>query len=157
METLFTLLALCAGNLPVTGEFLSQRPVTMSFDVFYDLRLIKQSWRWWFETSSRTLWRHCNVMREGRRADVSRRIVIYIPNECRLNVYQAFISSNFNYCDIVWHLCSNRSTYKIEKVHKNALRVTLYYCTSSYPDMLQVVKKTDAMCFQNEKCSAWNF
>ena len=32
-----------------------------------------------------------------------RRIVKYIPNECRLNIYQAFISSNFNYCDIVWH------------------------------------------------------
>ena len=33
------LLALCAGNLPVTGEFPSQRPVTRSFDVFLDLRL----------------------------------------------------------------------------------------------------------------------
>ena len=28
------LLALCAGNSPVTGEFPSQRPVTRSFDVF---------------------------------------------------------------------------------------------------------------------------
>ena len=24
-------------------------------------RLGKQSWGWWFETSSRSLWRHCNV------------------------------------------------------------------------------------------------
>ena len=32
------LLALCAGNSPVTGEFPSQRPVTRSFDVFFDLR-----------------------------------------------------------------------------------------------------------------------
>ena len=64
----------------------------------------------------------------------------YIPNECRLNIYQAFISSNFNYCDIVWHFCSNLSTYKIEMVHKNALRVTLNDYTSSYSDMLEVVK-----------------
>ena len=28
-----------AGNSPVTGEFPSQRPVTRSFDVFFDLRL----------------------------------------------------------------------------------------------------------------------
>ena len=44
--------------------FLSQRPVTWSFDVFFDLclnkRLGKQPRRWWFETSSRSLWRHCN-------------------------------------------------------------------------------------------------
>ena len=33
------LLALCAGNSPVTGEFPSQRPVTRNFDVFFDLRL----------------------------------------------------------------------------------------------------------------------
>ena len=25
-------------------------------------RLSKQSWRWWFETSSGSLWRHCNVI-----------------------------------------------------------------------------------------------
>ena len=33
-----TLLALCAGKSPVPGEFPSQRPVTRSFDVFFDLR-----------------------------------------------------------------------------------------------------------------------
>ena len=39
METFSALLALCAGNSPVTGEFPSQRPVTRSFDVYFDLRL----------------------------------------------------------------------------------------------------------------------
>ena len=33
------LLALCVENLPVTVEFPSHRPVTRSFDVFFDLRL----------------------------------------------------------------------------------------------------------------------
>ena len=64
METFSALLAICAGNSPVTGEFPAQRPVTWSFDVFFDLRLnkrlSKQSWGWWFETPSRSLWRHCN-------------------------------------------------------------------------------------------------
>ena len=64
METFSVLLALCAGNSPVTGEFPSQRPVTRSFGVFFDLRLNKRlskhSWGWWFETPSRPLWRHCN-------------------------------------------------------------------------------------------------
>ena len=34
------LLAICAGNSPVTGEFPIQRPVTRSFDVSFDLRPI---------------------------------------------------------------------------------------------------------------------
>ena len=50
----------------VTGEFPAQRPVTRSFDVFFDLRLnkrlSKQKWGWWFETLSRPLWRHCNAL-----------------------------------------------------------------------------------------------
>ena len=37
--------------MTVTGEFQAQRPVTRSFDVFFDLRpnkrLSKQSWGWW--------------------------------------------------------------------------------------------------------------
>ena len=45
-------------------SFPTQRPVTRSFDFFFDLRLNKrlgkQSWRRLFETVSRSLWRHCN-------------------------------------------------------------------------------------------------
>ena len=65
METSSTLLAHCAGNSPVTVEFLAQRPVTQSFDVFFGLclnkRLSKQSWGWWFEMASRPLSRHWNA------------------------------------------------------------------------------------------------
>ena len=38
METFSALLAPCAGHSPVSGEFPAQRPVTRSFDVFFDLR-----------------------------------------------------------------------------------------------------------------------
>ena len=64
METFSALLAICAGNSPVPGEFPTQRPVTWSFDIFFDLRLnkrlSKQSWGWWLETPSRPLRRHRN-------------------------------------------------------------------------------------------------
>ena len=42
MEAFYALLALCAGNPPVTGEFPSQWPVARSFDVFFYLRLNKR-------------------------------------------------------------------------------------------------------------------
>ena len=61
MEAFSVLLALSEGNTPVTGGFPSQRPVTRSFDVFFDLsrnkRLSQQLRRPRFETP---LWRHCN-------------------------------------------------------------------------------------------------
>ena len=52
------------GEFTGPGEFPTQRPVTRSFDVFFDLRLnkrlSKQPWGWWFETPSWPLWRQCN-------------------------------------------------------------------------------------------------
>ena len=66
METFSALVAICAGNSPVSAEFPAQRPVTRSFDMFCDLRLNKrlgkQPWGWWFETPLWSLWRHCNAI-----------------------------------------------------------------------------------------------
>ena len=42
MDTFSVLLAICAGNSPVPGEFPAQRPVTRSLDVFFDLCLNKK-------------------------------------------------------------------------------------------------------------------
>ena len=55
-----------SGEFTGPGEFPTQRPVTRSFDVFFDLRLnkqlSKQPWGWWFETPLWSLWRQCNVI-----------------------------------------------------------------------------------------------
>ena len=56
-----------------TGGFPSERPVTRSFVLFFDLRLnkpvCKQSRRRWFQTPWRSLWRHCNVSVNVERAE----------------------------------------------------------------------------------------
>ena len=53
------------GEFTGPGEFPAQRPMTRSFDVFFDLRLnkrlSKQPWGWWFETPAWSLWRHRNA------------------------------------------------------------------------------------------------
>ena len=58
------------GEFTGPGEFPAQRPVTRSFDVFFDLslkkRLSKQPWGWWFETPVLSLWRHRNVYIDGQ-------------------------------------------------------------------------------------------
>ena len=89
METFSALLALCAGNSLVTGEFPSQRPVTRSIDVFFELRLnkrlSKQPWSWWFETPSRSLWRHRNVY--SRLSVASRHFLLQITHIRRLIIH----------------------------------------------------------------------
>ena len=57
------------GEFTGPGELPTQRPVTRSFDVFFDLclnnRLSKQPWGWWFETPAWSLWRHRNDYFQG--------------------------------------------------------------------------------------------
>ena len=47
METFSKLLDLCAGNSLVTSEFPPQRPLTQSFDVFFDMCLNKRRVNIW--------------------------------------------------------------------------------------------------------------
>ena len=53
-ENIFRVTGPLCGEFTGPGEFPTQRPVTRSFDVFFDLRLnkplSKQPWGWWFET-----------------------------------------------------------------------------------------------------------
>ena len=67
IEAFSVLLAVCAGSSPVTGEFPAQRPVTRSYDAFFNLRLnkrlSKQLWGWWLDTPSHPLWRYYNEQR----------------------------------------------------------------------------------------------
>ena len=64
METLSALLALCAENPPVIDEFPHKRPVTWSFDVFFDqglnIQLSKQSRSRGFATPLHSLQHHCD-------------------------------------------------------------------------------------------------
>ena len=63
-ENIFRVTGPLWDELPVTGGFPSQRPVTRCFDVLFDVGrnkwLSKQSSHRWFETPSLSLWRHCN-------------------------------------------------------------------------------------------------
>ena len=77
---------------PLCGEFTCHRwipltkPVTLSFDIFFDLcmnkRLSIQSWQRLFETSSRSLWRHCNGLLAYRVVATAVMIFSYIIRAC---------------------------------------------------------------------------
>ena len=87
------------SNSPVPGEFPAQRPVTRSFDVFFDIRLNKRlgkkSRGCWLETPSYPLWRHRNVSVSGVRSfrsifyiSISKHFIQY--PRCSSNLYVSF-------------------------------------------------------------------
>ena len=106
------------GEFKGPGEFPTQRPVTRSFDVFFDLRLnnrlSKQPWGWWFDTSSWSLWRHCNV----------EKLPVYWlfhdeakkPNTCQfvnfgaIRSYSEIIACNCELAWIIWQINSDSLT-----------------------------------------------
>ena len=85
METFSVLLALCAGNSPITSEFPSQRPVMQSFNVFFHLHLNKwfsKHFRCrWFEMPSHWLWSHCNGSSKKNYCHISRTHCTDPPSE----------------------------------------------------------------------------
>ena len=74
---IFRVTGLLCGEFTGPGDFPTQRPVTRSFVVFFDLRLnkrfSKQPWGWWFETPSWSLWRECNECKLNRSTTLSMR------------------------------------------------------------------------------------
>ena len=103
METFSALLALCAGNSLVTDEFPAQRPVTWSFYVFFDLHLNQQlskQWRRrWFETPSRSLWRHCN----GETGDATMTICCLL----KLDTVSLNVHGSFGHVAVITYWCIN--------------------------------------------------
>ena len=106
METFSALLAICAENSPVPGEFPAhtERPVTRSFDVFFHLclnkRLNKQSWGWWLETPSRPLWRCCNVFCDCAYVYVISCVLIVWFYTVKMDAIQSFHPA----CTFTWQL-----------------------------------------------------
>ena len=52
-------------------------------------------------------------------------------------IITSFIYSNFNYCPLVWHFCSCKSSQKIEQIQKRCLRIILNDYTSDYETLLE--------------------
>ena len=92
MKTLSALLVLCAGNSPVTTEFphKGQWRGALMFSLICALakRLRKHSWRWWFETSSRSFWRRCNGLLCGGRGGH----LIQVTDTVSISLHHSFIS-----------------------------------------------------------------
>ena len=99
---------------PLCGEFNGHRwiPHTKAIDgaLMFSLicawkkRLSKQSWSWWIETPSRSLWRHCNVrflLQDGKCENTTAKWLHFTT--CRSN-FQTGLSKNATKRDeYIWY------------------------------------------------------
>ena len=110
------------GEFTGPGEFPTQRPVTRSFDVFFDLRLnkrlSKQPWGWWFETQSWSLWRQCNVLESSRNVSETRTTGSH--NACNTqHFYPEHISSWFSRY-VLWKKPNYGETHSWNYLHSSS-------------------------------------
>ena len=121
METFSALLALCAGNSSVSGEFPAQRPVTRSFDVFFDprlnKRLSKQLYCWCFRTPSHPLWRPRNEQESVIRLSYPYTSIWFIATKCgRKMTNTRWFQMNIltkcfcHYCDVIMDAMTSQIT-----------------------------------------------
>ena len=135
METFSALLAICAGNSPVTGEFPAQRLITRSFDVFSDLRpnkrLSKQSWVWWFDTPSHPLWRNCN----GQNGyGIKAKVAVIFHKSLIINHNHKFISIKSSYWWVPPRFSDNVSLSFQEMAHCRLTHLSMGKMATTFTD-----------------------
>ena len=108
METFSVILALCAGNSPVTRAL-----VLSSITLCPNKWLSKQSWGWWFETPLCSLWHHCNFIT----IFLLNRLWVWLYWSCspfgKISIgsfnWSVLTPSHHNQCYVPWHnmLCAS--------------------------------------------------
>ena len=68
-------------------------------------------------------------------------VVPYMDEKKRKIMYHTFITSNFNYCPLIWMFCGKTQDKKLDRVHKRALRILFNDYTTSFEELLQKIKE----------------
>ena len=84
-------------------------------------------------------------IKAARQLNSLQRIAKYLSQKTKKIVFNSFILSNFNYCPLVWHICSIKNTQKIEKIQE-WLSVWLQSSSRSIRPGINVYLKAEKAC-----------
>ena len=139
--TFSALLAICAGNSLVTGEFPAQRPVTRSFDVFFERmkKRLSKLWRgWWFETPLCPLLHHCDV----------NKTVVFIVNSYRkiriLDIQFTLRMAIGELCDIIYAYCVMNGSCRHRWIILHDLHFVVYTITHRFLNVTERLTRSDS-------------
>ena len=68
--------------------------------------------------------------------NVLKRMGKYLNRLGKLTIYHSIILSNFNYCPVIWHFCSEANTKKMETIQERALKFMYNENHSTYEELL---------------------
>ena len=169
--SIFRVIGHLCGKFTGHREFPAKRPVTWSFDVFFDLslnkRLSKQSWDWSFETPPRPSWRHCNETwtkfdRENilEQVDYCHDYVCFNLSHTQRNTFSDFNGKNhFGFTPSVFQkycLKGVKMVFSWRKILKRYYFSYDIYCTLN---TLSIHKNTTWACcwqFLSQSCIGWS-
>ena len=78
-----------------------------------------------------------------RQLNALARISNYLGKSARRIIYNSFVSSNFNYCSIVWHFCGVTNGNKVDKIQARVLRIIYKDYASSYDRLFDRANTTE--------------
>ena len=82
-----------------------------------------------------------NLCRKAaQQINIMKRLGKHLNRLNRLTIFHSFMLSNFNFCPLSWHFCSEGNTKKIEKVQERALRFVYDDFVSTYEELLEKAK-----------------
>ena len=73
----------------------------------------------------------------SQQLNILERLGRYLDRLRKLTIFHTFILSNFNFCPLAWHFCTDKNSKKLEKVQVRALRFVYDDYTSSYINLLE--------------------
>ena len=76
----------------------------------------------------------------SQQLNIIKRLGPYLNRLNKLTIFHTFILSNFNFCPLAWHFCTEKNSKKIEKVQERALRFVYEDYNSSYDNLLKKAK-----------------
>ena len=76
----------------------------------------------------------------AQQVNIMKRLGSHLNRLNRLSIFHSFVLSNFNFCPLSWHFCSETNTKKIEKIQERALRFVYNDYISSYEILLDLAK-----------------
>lgn len=88
----------------------------------------------------------CN--QTGKQINALKRIRNYLDKPCKTVIYNSYISSNFNYCPVVWMFANKTNMEKLEKINKRALRFVVNNDEANYEDIC----KNEEILNINRRC-----
>ena len=89
----------------------------------------------------------------SKQISVLRRFSSILSEKEKLQIFNTFILSNFNYCPLAWHLYGPAHTTKMEKIQERALRFVYNEPTLSYAELLSRAKKPSLYLHRLRKLS----